>query len=372
VSANGNHLDPARFGTRFADLSTGVRLAYVREGRGLPLLLVHGFPQTKRIWWRNIQSLADSGFDVIAVDLRGYGDSSLAPDGHYDPAAFGKDLHELLTVELGIASCAAAGGDLGGVVLIDMALRYPGVIGQLCLFNTTAPDLSEEYAAAGIATPRSRPDAWDYATEQGTDPDRLIAELSTSVARRRYVASLYTHRLWGSPGAFTPADVDFHTEPFSDARRLRAAFTDYEVVRGTKEPSKPERLSEVVAVPTLILYGPDDAVQDETFPDKAPSRSPTASDPSSYAVQATTCPGSSPGSSTPPSAPSCRDQTVSSPPVRGAAERPTVVAGQRSLGRTGGQPPCWLCADALDEEPAQNHGFLALAEGGATRSLLVA
>ena len=55
-----------------------------RRGDGFPLLLVHGWPETKRIWIRNVQPLAEAGFEVIVPDLRGFGDSGLAPDGHYD------------------------------------------------------------------------------------------------------------------------------------------------------------------------------------------------------------------------------------------------------------------------------------------------
>lgn len=63
----------------------GVELAYFREGAGgYPLLLLHGWPETKRIWWRNIVPLAAAGFDVLAPDLRGFGDSALAPGGEYD------------------------------------------------------------------------------------------------------------------------------------------------------------------------------------------------------------------------------------------------------------------------------------------------
>ena len=68
-------------------------LAYVREGvGGAPLLLVHGWPETKRIWWRNVEPLVAAGFEVIVPDLRGFGDSDLAPDGYYDVAAFSLDL----------------------------------------------------------------------------------------------------------------------------------------------------------------------------------------------------------------------------------------------------------------------------------------
>lgn len=45
--------------------------AFIHEGvGGYPLLLLHGYPETKRIWWRNISALAEAGYEVIAPDLR--------------------------------------------------------------------------------------------------------------------------------------------------------------------------------------------------------------------------------------------------------------------------------------------------------------
>ena len=77
----------------------------MHEGKGgLPLLLVHGWPETKRIWWRNISVLAEAGFEVIAPDLRGFGDSGAARDDFYDVAASSADLHHLVTEVLGHSS----------------------------------------------------------------------------------------------------------------------------------------------------------------------------------------------------------------------------------------------------------------------------
>ena len=68
----------------------GVEIAYLREGvGGFPLVLLHGWPETMRIWWRNIEPLADAGFEVIVPDLRGFGESGLAPDGFYDVGSAG-------------------------------------------------------------------------------------------------------------------------------------------------------------------------------------------------------------------------------------------------------------------------------------------
>ena len=111
---------------------------------------MHGYPETKRIWWRNIMPLADAGFEVIAPDLRGHGESSLAPDGFYDIAAFSKDLYALVHDVLGHEHCFVAGGDVGGPVVYDLSLRYPGFVPKLCFFNTVTPILAAEYEAAGI------------------------------------------------------------------------------------------------------------------------------------------------------------------------------------------------------------------------------
>jgi pimeloyl-ACP methyl ester carboxylesterase len=58
----------------------GIETAFVREGAGgFPLLLVHGWPETMRIWWRNIRPLARAGFEVIVPDLRGFGQTASRP-----------------------------------------------------------------------------------------------------------------------------------------------------------------------------------------------------------------------------------------------------------------------------------------------------
>jgi hypothetical protein len=80
----------------------GLRQAYVREGMGgVPLLLVHGWPETKRIYWKVIAPLADAGFDVIVPDLRGFGDSDVAT-GFHDVPAHSRDLYALVHDHLGL------------------------------------------------------------------------------------------------------------------------------------------------------------------------------------------------------------------------------------------------------------------------------
>lgn len=235
----------------------GLHLAYVREGiGGTPLLLIHGWPETKRIWYRNIRPLAEAGFEVIVPDLRGFGDSDLAPDGFYDLAAHSRDLYALAHDVLGHRRICVAGGDLGGAVLQDLSARFEGWVDRQVIFNAPLPYLKEEHA--GLNT-RPHFEAADYFIRQGTDGDALLRELATPEQRQRYVAEFYGHRFWAAPGSFTPEVAAFMAEPFADADKLRASWGNYESALQTRPSSEPPMFGKN-RTPTVILFGPEDHV----------------------------------------------------------------------------------------------------------------
>lgn len=235
----------------------GHGLAVRRRGDGgVPLLLIHGFPCTSRIWSHNLAPLAEAGFDVAAPDLRGYGDSGFAPDGYYDFNAFNGDLIGLLDA-FGWDRAVVVGHDLGAMIAIDMANRHPDRVDRLVVLDDSMPDLDEAFAAAGIPSGKPKPAVYDYQRRQGHHPDELVAELDTPERRRRYVGEFYGHRLWCPPDAFDEDDLAFLTEPYGDAARLRASFADYEVVMGTRPLSVPEMIDRPVRQRALILIGED-------------------------------------------------------------------------------------------------------------------
>lgn len=251
-------VDPSRFVVRVAS-PRGVEQAYVQEGAGGagPLLLVHGWPETKRIWWRVIQPLVDAGFEVVVPDLRGFGDSAVGPpEEHGDVPTHSRDLHALLA-HLGHDRAVLVGGDLGGPVIQDMALRFPDLCERMVLFNSPLPYLRDEMAGM-----RTRPtlDAADYFVRQGTDADALAAELATPGQRTRYIATFYTSRFWAHPGAFDAAAVAFHTEPFADGDKLRATFRAYESSFDDAARSEPALIARNPDVRCLVLFGPSDHV----------------------------------------------------------------------------------------------------------------
>jgi 2-amino-4-hydroxy-6-hydroxymethyldihydropteridine diphosphokinase len=254
-------LSPDRFRVESAE-PRGFRQVFAREGDGgLPLLLVHGWPETRRIWWRNIGPLASAGFDAIAPDLRGVGDSELGPDGFHDLVSHSRDLYALLHDHLGIDGVVAVAGGLGGAVIQDLSLRFPGFVERLVVFNAPLPYLRERMQGLQTRPPR---ELLDHFLRAANDADGLAAELDTEERRRRYVASFYGSRLWAQPGAFEAPEVDFLTAPFADGTKLRASFGSYEGalherarVEGPLLLENPTR--------TLILHGPADRAMPPDF-----------------------------------------------------------------------------------------------------------
>jgi pimeloyl-ACP methyl ester carboxylesterase len=264
-------IDPSRFRVHKA-APRGFDQAYLHEGVGGygPLVLVHGWPETKRIWWRVVAPLAALGFEVIVPDLRGFGDSDVGPDGFHDVPAHSRDVHALVHDYLGHSQAVLVGGDLGGAVIQDLALRFPGFARQLLLFNCPLP--FDKRTMAGMES-RAPMESSDYLVRQGTDPNGLAFELDDPAKRRRYVASFYTSRFWAHPGAFLiiagippsrrfsgSLAVDFHTQPFADGAKFRAGLGCYESVFSELARSEPALMERNPNVRCLVLFGPSDHV----------------------------------------------------------------------------------------------------------------
>jgi pimeloyl-ACP methyl ester carboxylesterase len=72
-------------------------IEYEVTGQGRPVILLHGFPDSGRLWRNQVPALADAGFRVIVSDLRGYGrsDKPAAPDSYSFPDPVQLAIHQL-------------------------------------------------------------------------------------------------------------------------------------------------------------------------------------------------------------------------------------------------------------------------------------
>ena len=120
-----------------------IEISYLIGGNGPPLLLLHGFPQTKAIWSQVAPELAKH-FTVVAADLRGYGASS-KPHGKADHSTYSKrsmaaDQHALMK-SLGLNQFFLLGHDRGGRVSHRLAMDFPESVSRLMVLDIS-PTLS--------------------------------------------------------------------------------------------------------------------------------------------------------------------------------------------------------------------------------------
>uniref|UniRef100_G1NVS8 Bifunctional epoxide hydrolase 2 n=1 Tax=Myotis lucifugus TaxID=59463 RepID=G1NVS8_MYOLU len=109
----------------YVPIKPGVHLHFVELGSGPPVCLCHGFPESWFSWRYQIPALVQAGFRVLAMDMKGYGDSS-APDEieEYSLEILCKDMVTFLD-KLGILQAVFIGHDWGGMLVWSMALFYP-------------------------------------------------------------------------------------------------------------------------------------------------------------------------------------------------------------------------------------------------------
>lgn len=109
-------------------LSDGVRISYLDEGEGEPILLIHGFASNKSVNWVYpgwVDLLVKDGRRVIALDNRGHGESGKL----YDPDAYAastmaEDAFRLLD-HLGLSSADIMGYSMGARICAFLALKHP-------------------------------------------------------------------------------------------------------------------------------------------------------------------------------------------------------------------------------------------------------
>lgn len=124
----------------FAALSA-VRQHYYEAGHGpQPIVLVHGFMASGRIWQPVWERLPADRYRVIAVDNRGAGQTDAPADERaYGVKPFADDLFELVS-GLGLTDIVLVGHSMGGLTAMQFAVDHPGLVRALVLVDPAGPD----------------------------------------------------------------------------------------------------------------------------------------------------------------------------------------------------------------------------------------
>jgi pimeloyl-ACP methyl ester carboxylesterase len=130
----------------FADIDE-VSIHYIKAGKGDPVVLLHGIPQTSHEWRYIIPHLTKR-YSVIAPDLRGLGDSS-RPAGGYDKRTIANDIWRLVHEHLGIDKFFLVGHDWGGPVAFSLAAQHRDAVRRLAILDVAIPGDGGDFSQGG-------------------------------------------------------------------------------------------------------------------------------------------------------------------------------------------------------------------------------
>lgn len=105
----------------YLETEDGAKIYYEDRGDGRPILLVHGWMCSSKFWQKNIPELAKK-FRVVAIDLRGHGNSSKILSGH-TVRQYGRDVRQVIE-HLGLENTVLVGWSLGGAVVLSYCQQY--------------------------------------------------------------------------------------------------------------------------------------------------------------------------------------------------------------------------------------------------------
>lgn len=203
------------------DLDVDGVLIHARVGgKGPPVLLLHGYPQTHVIWRHVAGALAES-HTVIVSDLRGYGDSSKpasqADHSSYCKRAMAADQVGLMTA-LGYERFAVIGHDRGARVAHRLCLDHAPRVERAGVLDIVPTRHAFANVNRALATVYNH---WFFLADEPDIPEVLIGGAPEYFLRRKLDQ-------WSAPGAvFDEEALSEYVRCFSDPETIRASCEDY-------------------------------------------------------------------------------------------------------------------------------------------------
>jgi len=227
-----------------------ILISYQMGGSGPPLLLLHGFPQTKMIWHRVAPALAKH-FTVIASDLRGYGASSkpqgLADHSTYSKRAMASDQAQLMNA-LGFSHYGVLGHDRGGRVAHRLALDYGKQVNKLMVLDISPTLAMYEQTTMQFASSYWH---WFFLIQKAPIPETMIGA-NTEFFMKQFMGGRHA-----GLSIFAPECWQEYVLAMSDPACLHAMCEDYRAAASIDLEHDRQTIAQkqLLEMPVRVLWG---------------------------------------------------------------------------------------------------------------------
>lgn len=220
----------------------GINVNYYEAGKGTPLILLHGWPQTSYIWRKVIPALQKQ-YRVLAIDLPGMGNTDSLPSS--DTLAVAR-LIKTFCDRLQLSQVHLIGHDIGGWVAVTFALEYQQTLKSLMVLDAGIPGLIPNE----VFSPLNAKKIWQFyfhAIDQ--IPEFLLA------GKEKEYLNWYFSTKTSVKGTFTAEDIELYVKAYSGEERLRKGFDYYRAFAASATQNKSYR--QKLQLPILAIGGAD-------------------------------------------------------------------------------------------------------------------
>ncbi|MDA7424146.1 alpha/beta fold hydrolase [Thalassococcus lentus] len=227
------------------------RIVYDVMGNGPPVLLLHGFPQTRAMWSRIAPALAET-HTVVSADLRGYGASSKpAQIAQMSFRAMGRDMRALMA-HIGFDRFHLVGHDRGARVAHRMALDAPQCVHSLTVMDIVPTHHLLHHLNQGVARAYYH---WFFLAQPAPFPETMIGH-DPDAYFERCLLGFGKARLTD----FEPEMLDAYRQSWRDPDCIRSMCNDYRAALDIDFHDDAADLHRTVDCPALVLYGAEGAM----------------------------------------------------------------------------------------------------------------